>query len=34
LQSYQRRSVHLSPHHHQHLLSSEFLILDILTGVR
>ena len=28
------RSVPLSPHPHQHLFSSEFLILAILTGVR
>jgi hypothetical protein len=35
LQSHQQwRSVSLSPHPHQHLLSSEFLILAILTGVR
>jgi hypothetical protein len=30
----QWRNVPLSPHPHQHLLSLEFLILDILTGVR
>jgi hypothetical protein len=30
----QLRSVSLSPHPHQHLLSSEFLILAILTGMR
>jgi hypothetical protein len=30
----QWRSVHLSPHTRQHLLSPEFLILAILTGVR
>jgi hypothetical protein len=35
LQSHpQWRSVPLSPHPHQHLLSTEFLILAILTGVR
>ena len=35
LQSHQQwRSVPLSPHPHQHLLSLEFLILAILTGVR
>jgi hypothetical protein len=28
------KSVTLFPHLHQHLLSVEFLILDILTGVR
>jgi hypothetical protein len=35
LQSHQQwRSVHLSPYSRQHLLSPEFLILAILTGVR
>jgi hypothetical protein len=35
LQSHQQwRSVPLSPHPHYHLLSHEFLILAILTGVR
>ena len=35
LQSHQQwRSVPLSPHPHQHLLSLEFLILAILTGLR
>jgi hypothetical protein len=35
LQSHQQcRSVLLSPHTHQHLLSPEFLTLAILTGVR
>jgi len=35
LQSHQQwRSVPLSPHPRQHLLSPEFLVLGILTGVR
>jgi hypothetical protein len=35
LQSHQQwRSVPLSPHPHQHLLSPEFLILAIMTGMR
>jgi hypothetical protein len=35
LQSHQQwRYVPLSPHSHQHLLSPEFLILAILTGIR
>ena len=35
LQSHQKwMSVPLSPHHHQHMLSLEFLILALLTGVR
>jgi hypothetical protein len=35
LQNHQQwRSVPLSPHPHQHLLSPEFLILVILTGVK
>jgi hypothetical protein len=35
LQSHQpKKTVPLSPHPHQHLLSLEFLILAILTGVR
>jgi hypothetical protein len=35
LQSHQQwRNVALSPHLRQHLLSPEFLILAILTGVR
>jgi hypothetical protein len=34
LWSHQQWSVPLSPHPHRHLLSSEFLILAILTGVK
>jgi len=34
LQSHQQWSVPLSPHPHQYLLSSEILILVILTGMR
>ena len=35
VQSHQQwRSVALSPHPHQHLLSPEFLLLAILTGMR
>ena len=34
LRSHQHCSIPLSPHHSQHLMSSEFLILAILNGVR
>jgi hypothetical protein len=34
LQSHQQWSIPLSPYAHQHLLSPDFLILAILTGVR